>query len=188
MKEKANLIKWPFIIIIMLVILCPITKGEIIPEDAEIKFDGGSGEPNDPYLISTAEQLKAIGDPNINNKCFMLIADIDLDPNLPGNKIIIVPFLIRFFGGTLDGNSHSISNMVIDSYTGISGGSGFSKDVGFISYLGLHAVVKDLQLQNITICSNGRTVGTLVAENAGKILRCSVTGNITGVTFVGGLV
>jgi len=188
MKEKANHFKWLFIVTVLQIMLCPITKGEIIPEEAEIKYDGGTGEPNDPYLISTAEQLKAIGDPNINDKCFKLIADIDLDPNLPGNEIVADTSFIGTFGGTLDGNDHSISNMVVEDDPNTSGGrAGGSDNFGLIGYLKLRAVVQDLQLENITIRGKG-PVGALVAANDGEILRCSVSGSITGKNFVGGLV
>ena len=51
-------------------------------------FAGGTGEPNDPYQIATAEQLISIGsDPNLLDKHFVLINDIDLDPNLPGGQV-----------------------------------------------------------------------------------------------------
>ena len=53
-------------------------------------FAGGTGEPNDPYQIATAEQLTSIGsDPNLLDKHFVLVADIDLDPNLPGGRIAL---------------------------------------------------------------------------------------------------
>ncbi|NIQ74213.1 MAG: hypothetical protein GWN80_01420, partial [Gammaproteobacteria bacterium] len=43
-------------------------------------YGGGSGEPNDPYLIYTAEQLNTIGlVPCHLDKHFLLCADIDLD-------------------------------------------------------------------------------------------------------------
>ena len=184
MNEKSNLIKWLFIIIVLLVILCPAVKGEIVPEEAEIQYDGGTGEANDPYLISTPEQLKAIGDSTINDKSFKLVADIDLDPNLPGNEIITDSSFVGTFGGTLDGNDHIISNMVIESY---SGGRN-STCVGFFSYLKFHAVVQGLHLRNVTIHSAGMYAGALAGANEGKILRCSVTGNIIGKTSVGGLV
>ena len=51
-------------------------------------FAGGTGEPNDPYQIATAEQLISIGsDPNLLDKHFILLNDIDLDPNLPGGRV-----------------------------------------------------------------------------------------------------
>jgi hypothetical protein len=48
---------------------------------AQAKYGGGMGEPNDPYLIYTAEQMNEIG-LTVNSgdwdKCFKLMADIDL--------------------------------------------------------------------------------------------------------------
>jgi hypothetical protein len=50
-------------------------------------FAGGTGEPNDPYQIVTAEQLASIGsDPNLLDKHFVLLNDINLDPNLPAGR------------------------------------------------------------------------------------------------------
>ena len=45
-------------------------------------------EPNDPYQIATAADLIALGEtPDDYDKHFILTADIDLDPNLPGRKV-----------------------------------------------------------------------------------------------------
>ena len=52
------------------------------------KYSGGTGEPNDPYQIATAADLIALGEtPDDYDKHFILTADIDLDPNLPGRKV-----------------------------------------------------------------------------------------------------
>ena len=46
------------------------------------------GQPNDPYQIATAADLIALGErPEDYGKHFLLTADIDLDPNLPGRKV-----------------------------------------------------------------------------------------------------
>jgi len=67
---------------------------------AHAQYGGGTGEPNDPYLIYTAEQLVSIGsDPNLLDKHFVLVNDINLDPNLPGGRIfdraVIAPGTVR---------------------------------------------------------------------------------------------
>ena len=49
--------------------------------DLPVKADygGGTGQPDDPYLIYTAEQMNEIGsNPNDWDKHFKLMADIDL--------------------------------------------------------------------------------------------------------------
>jgi hypothetical protein len=55
---------------------------------AYAKYSGGTGEPNDPYQIATAEDLMLLGEsPEDYDGQFILIADIDMDPNLPGRKV-----------------------------------------------------------------------------------------------------
>ena len=57
-------------------------------ETAPCKYAGGSGTAVDPYQISTAEDLMFLGEsPEDYDKHFILTADIDLDPNLPGGKV-----------------------------------------------------------------------------------------------------
>jgi hypothetical protein len=52
---------------------------------AHAKYGGGSGTAQDPYQIATAADLILLGDsPEDYDKHFVLTADIDLDPNLPG--------------------------------------------------------------------------------------------------------
>jgi hypothetical protein len=66
--------------------IAPIAVTEDAPANA--KYGGGTGEPNDPYQIATVADLIALGnEPNDYAKCFILTADIDLDPNLPGGKV-----------------------------------------------------------------------------------------------------
>ena len=55
---------------------------------AQRKYWGGSGTAEDPYQIATAEDLIALGETAQDyDKHFVLTADIDLDPNLPGRKV-----------------------------------------------------------------------------------------------------
>ena len=63
--------------IILLIIASTITQASA--------YSGGSGTPEDPYQIATAEDLIMLGEtPDDYDKHFVLTADIDLDPNLPG--------------------------------------------------------------------------------------------------------
>ena len=46
---------------------------------AYAQYSGGTGEPNDPYQIATAEDLMLLGEtPEDYDKHFILTADIDL--------------------------------------------------------------------------------------------------------------
>jgi hypothetical protein len=55
---------------------------------AHAKYSGGSGTAQDPYQIATAADLIALGEtPGDYDKHFLLTADIDLDPKLPGRRM-----------------------------------------------------------------------------------------------------
>jgi hypothetical protein len=71
---------------------------------AYAKYSGGTGEPNDPYKIATAEDLMLLGETPVDyDRHFILTADIDLDPNLPGRKLfdkaVIAPDINDVMGG-----------------------------------------------------------------------------------------
>jgi hypothetical protein len=159
-----------------------------------VEFAGGTGEPNDPYQIATAEQLIAIGsDLTLCDKCFALTADIDLDPNLPGGTVF-EQAVVRWerqvarrsigsaatsspglFEGSFDGRGHAIRNCVIlctntTAYPGI-----------FESIL-CKGVVRNLRVEDILI-ANLITYGTvhcgsLTTRNEGTIINCSATGTL----------
>jgi hypothetical protein len=187
---RGNL-KRKIIVNFIVILACFVTS-----QLSAVEFAGGTGEPNDPYQIATAEQLIVIGnDWNLLDKHFVIVDDIDLDPNLPGGQVftqaVIAPYKLTqrhgnvygypSFSGSLDGNGHSIFNMVMVVSNDRERG-------GLIGYLTVGAFVEDLHLRNITIRGVGDDVGALVGRSRGKILRCSVTGSITGKYNVGGLV
>ncbi|MHC4440624.1 MAG: GLUG motif-containing protein [Planctomycetota bacterium] len=153
------------------------------------EFAGGTGEPNDPYQIATAEQFISIGlDGGYQNKHYILIEDIDLDPNLPDGRIFTnsliahdesdSPDISHYtpFFGVLDGQNHTIANLHIEAQHGYSAGLFGSLD----------GLVKDLHLTDVVI--SGSPCGVIAGVNQGMILRCSVTGQVSGSEDVGGLV
>ena len=158
---------------------------------AYAKYGGGTGEPNDPYQIATHEDLMLLGEsPEDYDKHFILNADIDLDPNLPGRKVfdkaVIAPdvndtqegFQGSSFAGVFDGGGHTISHLTI------TGGS----FLGLFGKLESGAVVKNLGLVDVNLAGTGDYIGGLLAYNAsGSVTRCYSTGEITGGSYVGGL-
>ncbi|MBP7052017.1 MAG: hypothetical protein KBE65_13465 [Phycisphaerae bacterium] len=153
-----------------------------------VEFAGGTGEPNDPYQIATAEQLISIGsDPNLLDKCFLLVSDIDLDPNLPGGQVfsrsLIAPelqnvhgWVSRYFQGVLDGGGHAIRNLTIHTEK--------ERAAGLFGYIDSPAQVRDLGLEGVDIRrtatgSQAFIGGGLVAFNGGGvILGCYATGSV----------
>ena len=159
--------------------------------DPESKYAGGTGEPNDPYQIATVEDLMLLGDsPADYDKHFILTADIDLDPNLPGGKIfnkgVIAPdidpndadFQGTPFTGVFDGNGHMISHLTIQ-------GQGC---LGLFGKLESGVNVKNLGVVDVNITDSGLYLGGLAGLNSGEISVCYSTGVVHGGRSVGGLV
>jgi hypothetical protein len=164
-------------------------------------FAGGIGEPNDPYQIATAEQLLSIGsDRNLLVKHFVLVADIDLDPNLPGGRVFTQAVIaadvnwtqrgdIRYvqyaaFEGTFDGAGHIVHNLAIDDIQVVDGS--LTRSVGLFGTVGQRGRVENLNLQGISV-KGLYPVGGLAGTNEGTILRCHVVGQVAGSGDVGGL-
>jgi len=177
---------------------------------AQAKYGGGTGEPNDPYLIYTAEQMNAIGaNPGDWDKHFILMADIDLS-GYTGTSFNIIGNRDNRFTGTFDGNGHAISNFSYTStdtdYVGLFGyvraENAEIKNLGLIepevdagtsNYVG--SLVGWLHHGTITNCcvaggsvAGGNGVGGLVGLNRRTINNCYSTGSVTGNSRVGGLV
>ncbi len=166
---------------------------------ADAKYSGGTGEPNSPYQIATAEDLILLGEnPEDYDKHFILTADIDLDPNLPGCKVfdkaVIAPdaneangyFDGTSFTGVFNGNDHKISNLTIEG----------ADYLGLFGVLSTEAIVSELVLDAVNINGSGDFVGGLASINGypdwrelrNRIMNCQSTGVVKGGNSVGGLV
>jgi hypothetical protein len=179
------------------------------------QFAGGTGEPNDPYQIATAEQLLSIGsDPNLLDKHFVLLNDLDLDPNLPGGQVFtqaVIPPAVSGqegswseipFAGSFDGRGHKVCHLMIRA-----DGAGHR---GLFGYIGKQGTVRDLGIVDADVhgggplaqlnegcirrcyarsrVSGGWGVGGLVGANEGEIIDCWAEGEVIGDASVGGLV
>jgi len=172
----------------------------IVVSTGAAQYSGGTGEPNDPYQIATAVDLITLGEtPEDYDKHFILTADIDLDPNLPGGRVFagaVIPYCSAPAGadgqqrvpftGVLDGNDHEICNLVIEAPC-TRATSATAEYVGLIGQVGESGQVKRLGLGNVSI-NAGEYVGALAGENRGTILSCYASGRVTAFGAVGGLV
>ena len=184
---------------------------------ARKKYGGGTGEPNDPYLINTAEQMNAIGaEPNDWDKHFKLMTDIDFstyietDFNIIGYYESYGSLNNKPFSGVFSGNNKKI--------LGFNYSSTYRDGIGIFGYVkGKNAEIKDLVLTDpnfnagtgdyvgllvgcleqgtLTNCyaqgssvSGAFHVGGLVGANYSTIAGCCVSGSISGNYQVGGLV
>ncbi len=149
---------------------------------ARKKYGSGTGEPNDPYLIYTAEQMNAIGaEPNDWDKHFKLMEDIDLS-SYTGFNIIGIDW-DNPFTGVFDGNGHTVSNF---NYITTE-----RNDIGLFGCVSLQGQIKDLGLLDPNIdAGTGDYVGSLIGRlYMGTITGCYVEGgSVSGDENVGGLV
>jgi hypothetical protein len=154
------------------------------------KYSGGSGEPNDPYRIATAEDLNDIGNYEEDwDKHFVLVNDVNL-AEYTGTQFNIIGRWIDWhdpnnkpFVGVFDGNDCKIWNFRWDS-NGIDG-------VGLFGFVGSGGHIKNLWMENVDVNAvNGNFIGGLVGENdGGTITDCYSTGRVLGTQdSIGGLV
>ena len=151
---------------------------------AQAKYGGGAGEPNDPYLIYTAEQMNEIGAASSDwDKHFKLMADIDLGI-FPGGEFNIIGLdRHNSFRGVFDGNGHTISNLAYNSAD--------TDHIGLFGYVKGDAQISNLGLIDPNIdAGTGDDVGGLVGYFSGGLVSCCCVrgGRVCGNLNVGGLV
>jgi len=127
--------------------------------------------------ISTPEQLielskNCILDSYSHNLTVLLAKDIDLSG--------IVFSGIPTYNGTFDGCGYTISGLNIDTNGSVQ---------GMFRYLRPDSEVRNLNIEGVVAPGGShRQVGGLAGRNAGKIINCSFSGEITGADCIGGLV
>lgn len=138
----------------------------------------GAGTDEDPYQINTFEDLQLLSVFDAYwDKHFILTADIDLD----GLQILRIGNGSLGFTGTFDGGGHVISNLTLNLPNG--------EYVGLFGFINVLGSVKNLELANLKVAGR-KCVGGLAGliKDSCKIINCKVTGEVTGVHWVGGLV
>ncbi|MHC4463473.1 MAG: GLUG motif-containing protein [Planctomycetota bacterium] len=150
---------------------------------AQAKYGGGTGEPNDPYLIYTAEQMNEIGlsaNSDDWDKHFKLMTDIDLSAYTYTTALIApdTSSSRRFqgtpFTGVFDGSGYKILNLTINS---------LGVDSDYLSLFGsIGGQVRNLGIEGATITGgdDSGAIGSLCGENTGTITNCYAIGLISG--------
>ncbi|MHC4569538.1 MAG: hypothetical protein ACYTE3_27750 [Planctomycetota bacterium] len=146
--------------LLVLAIVCLLS----LPVGAQ--YGGGTGEPDDPYLIYTAEQMNEIG-ANFRtdwDKHFKLMANIDMSAYVDRSFNIIGSNNNNAFRGVFDGNGKRIWNL---TYTATN-----RSYAGLFGYLkGSQAEIRNLELVNPRInAGTGSYVGSLVGFNEERII------------------
>ncbi|MDE5885380.1 MAG: dockerin type I repeat-containing protein [Oscillospiraceae bacterium] len=154
----------------------------------------GSGTKDDPYQISSKEELETMRDlvnskfftEHYSDKCYIQTADIDLeneDWTPIGTRMINnVDLSAPLFCGSYNGNGHTIRNLYINE----------TENNKYFGLFGSHrgsGVIENLIVYG-EVNSNGGAVGGIAGEvvNGGGIIRnCAFIGDVNGRYSVGGI-
>ena len=140
---------------------------------AKAQFAGGDGSPEDPYQISTAEQLAAIPK-NEAKACYILTDDIDLD---------VAPYNvdpgwapINYFEGVFDGDGYVIKGLYVRGNGGL--------------FAMVPGTVRNLGIVDATVIGSGANIGGFAgALTGGSISNCYFTGSVSSNDgYMGGFV
>ena len=105
-----------------------------------------------------------------------VILDNDLTLDETADEFLPIPT----FGGTFEGNGHTISGLSLD---------GEDSRAGLFDTLQVRAVINRLAVVGqVTPSGDGDIIGGLAGKNYGKVSGCSFEGTIRGTVSVGGLV
>jgi len=132
--------------------------------------------------IVTVSDLQAIARDLSGSYC--LAADIDASPTKnwdSGKGFAPLGDEETRFSGVLDGNGHTIRNLFINRPS--------ETHVGVIGYLATEqGKVHNLSLTNVNISGNKYVGGLVGINNCGSIIKCQVSGKVSGKSTVGGIV
>lgn len=133
------------------------------------------GEDN-ALLISTKEDFLVFAENcRLDSYSMGLSVRLESDIDLSGTKFSAIPW----FGGSFDGNGHSITGLTIDRDGSVQ---------GLFRYLSKDARVENLSVQGTVAPGGSRsTVGGIAGQNAGIIKGCSFLGRVSGGDYVGGI-
>lgn len=172
-------------------------------------FSGGTGEPDDPYLISSPADWNLIGhNPRLMGAHFILANDIDM----AGAQSFVIASQEYPFAGLFDGNGHIVANFshqagweghvglfghvcgrearienlgVVDANIHVEGGYGIGVLVGCLK----EGIVRGCFARGGSISGAGTHVGGLAGRSYSALSDCYADGvHVSGRAYIGGLV
>ena len=147
--------------------------------------EAGDGTPANPYLIANAAQLAWFSDwvnAHHTPACAKLIANIDMSTvcseEIGSWKPIGRDLFAIWFGGTFDGDGHTISNLYVNMTTEYVGMFGFTQN----------CTIKNITFSDVNITGTDDYTGIIGYMVSGSMTNVTVTdGVITGKNYVGGI-
>lgn len=176
-----------FITIFLMIMVFSLLSVITTTVKAEAVAPAGHGTANDPYQISSADNLEwfRTNYSSCKTSYFVQTADIDMS-GIADFTPIGETATYSGFTGTYDGCWHTISNLNITSASN-------ANYIGLFISIGNGGTVRNIKMTNVNVSINIRVeyVGSIAGQNAGTIENCSVTsGTVSGGpnTQAGGIV
>lgn len=166
-------------LVAMLSLTLPFVAFAAWDGNAATEFSGGAGTVDDPFLISTPEQL-ALFRNKVNNGsstiCAKLIDNVDMN-NIDWDPIGLSS---GGYNGTFDGCGYAIRNLKISRISkGSSLGSMYLYGSGLFGIVGKSGVVKHVNVDGVIstdeTVSNNPDIGAICGGNFGIIQECFST-------------
>ena len=149
---------------------------------AAAKGLGYTIESNGSYTVTSADGLMNIAKLVNGGKTDINIT-LDKDIDLTGKEWTpIGTGYSNKYTGTFDGGGHTIKGLTVTTN---------DQFVGLFGYLNRAGTVKNVVMEGVQITSNqiyGGSIGGVVGSSDGTIENCSVSGNVSGTVYVGGVV
>jgi hypothetical protein len=192
MRKTSSKLK--FIPITILTILFSLGVSISTTQADEDPFQGGDGSVDDPYEISTCQQLQSINNTEYLDKNFVLINDIycgekDKDNNDnglnntkdwdSGKGFIPIGGESTYFTGDFNGRDYQIFDLYINRPD--------EDCIGLFGYT-VGSSISNIGLENVDITGRSHVGGLVGINENGTISNSYSTGDVSGGgTFVGGL-
>lgn len=143
---------------------------------------GGSGTSTDPFLISSLEDLQELqkkvnAGTNYQGVYFKQTANIDM--KTIANWTPIGASSTTYFAGIYNGDGYTIANLTINNSSNYQGLFGYCS--------GISSAISNIRLLNVNVTA-GSYVGALSAVAPATISNISISGTVSGSSYVGGLV
>lgn len=140
-----------------------------LPAGAVAYTGGGTGAADDPFVLTTAGDLRALSlSPGDWGLCFKLVADVDMR----GVEFSPIGTAQAPFWGTFEGGTHRIANLLVYDGGPANGGAGL---FGVVLTEGVLSGV--ILVEPTVIGDSGEYVGGLVGRlDSGTVSACAVAG------------
>ena len=152
----------------------------------DVRFSGGLGTFDNPYLITNKYQLLKIGEEK--NACYEILNDIDMSEKL----ITPIGSYEKPFNGVVNGNGYRIIDLNVQSEEYDEGNINAIPTTGVFGVIGQYGYIGNIIFDSVSVLSdykndgiypendsNSYYIGLIAGINMGSIYNCEITSTST---------